>query len=67
MSRPFIQIGDDVREMTPDEHEKWKSAGADAAALAAAADAKAGALVSARAKLAALGLTADEIAALLDV
>jgi len=65
MTRPLIQIGDEVREMTADEHDDWKSAGADAAALAAAADAKAAALASARSKLAALGLTDAEVAALL--
>ena len=57
------------RDMTADEIAYTKQAQKDAqtvfAAMAAAADAKAAALESARTKLAALGLTAEEIAALL--
>lgn len=57
------------REATNDEIAEIEAfraqAKTEAQAIAAAADAKAAALVSARAKLAALGLTADEIAAFL--
>jgi hypothetical protein len=57
------------RDMTPDEkanYDAWvKVAQQEQAAAAAAKDAKAAALVSARTKLAALGLSDDEIAALL--
>ena len=65
MLRPNIQIGDEVREMTADEYAQWQADNEALAAAAAAADAKAAALASARTKLAALGLTVDEIAALL--
>ena len=57
-----VQIDDTVRDATPDEAAQIK---AHAAAFAAAADAKAAALASARTKLAALGLTDAEVAALL--
>jgi hypothetical protein len=60
-----IQIDDTVRDATPQEAAAIDAQRADADAQAAAADAKAAALASARAKLAALGLTADEIAAFL--
>ena len=65
MPRPNIQIGDEVREMTADEHEQWQADNEAHAAAAAAADDKAAAIASARAKLAALGLTDVEVAALL--
>ena len=68
MTKPNIQIGDEVREMTQDEFDRWQQ---DANRIMArlenradAAAAKAAALVSARAKLKALGLTDDEIVAL---
>ena len=56
------------RDMTPDEkdaYDAWvKTAQEEQAAAAAAADAKVAARASARAKLAGLGLTDDEISAL---
>lgn len=56
------------REMTPNEkaeYDAWASvAKQEQAAAAAAADVKAAALTSARTKLATLGLSDDEIAAL---
>ena len=60
-----VQIDDEVRNATPDEAAAIDAQRIEAAAQAAAFDAKAAALVSARAKLAALGLTVEEIAALL--
>ena len=58
-----------LRDMTPDEVAEMKATRAEMnAALkaeAAAADAKAAAVASARTKLAALGLTDAEVAALL--
>jgi hypothetical protein len=62
MSNPNIQIGDEVRPMTDAEYKAHK---ADIAAQTAALEAVATAKASALAKLAALGLTDDEIAALL--
>ena len=58
-----------LRDMTPEELAEMKSTRANMIAAleaeAAAADAKAAALASARVKLAALGLSDDEVAALL--
>ena len=51
--------------MTADEYAQWQQDVADTQAAAAIADEKAAALASARAKLAALGLTETEVAALL--
>jgi hypothetical protein len=65
MTRPIIQIGDKAREMTADEYAQWQADKAEHEATAAAADAKAAAFASARSKLAALGLTDAEIAALI--
>ena len=65
MARPMIQIGDEVREMTVAEHAQWQTDNEAHAAAAAALDARNAALQSAHTKLAALGLTVDEIAALL--
>ena len=62
--KPNIQIDDLVREMTTEEHTAHKAMQAEAAAQQAEADAKAAARESALAKLADLGLSADEIAAL---
>ena len=64
MTRPLIQIGDDVREMNDAEYAQWQVDAADAAAAEQAAADAAAARASAIAKLAGLGLTADEIAAL---
>jgi hypothetical protein len=65
MSRPTIQIGDEVREMTSQEFTEWKEHVLELEARAAAADAKAAAITSARAKLTALGLSEAEVSALL--
>ena len=65
MAKPTIQIGDEVREMTADEYAQWQTDNEAHAATAAALDARATALASARTKLAALGLTDTEVAALL--
>jgi DNA-binding NarL/FixJ family response regulator len=63
-AKPNIQIDDLVREMTTDEHTAYKAQQTANEAAQAEADAKAAARESALAKLAALGLTADEIASL---
>jgi len=63
-TRPNIQIDDVVREMTTEEHKAYKAMQVEAAAFKAEADAKAAARESAFAKLADLGLTPEEIAAL---
>jgi hypothetical protein len=64
MTKPNIQIDDLVREMTDEEHEAYLAEQAAIAVEQAAVEAKAEARESARAKLAALGLTEEEIAAL---
>jgi len=68
MTRPITQIGDEVRELNDTELAQYELDLAQAIALAAAeteaATAQAAAKLSAQTKLAALGLTADEIAAL---
>jgi hypothetical protein len=64
MSKPLIQIGDEVREMTDAEYAQWEIDNAAHAAQAAAVEAQAVARASALAKLSALGLTDDEISAL---
>jgi hypothetical protein len=61
---PNTQIGDEVRPMTNDEYEQWQIDNAQLATQQAEADARAAARESALAKLADLGLTAEEIAAL---
>lgn len=61
MKRPLIQIGDEVREMTEQEfadHQKFVTEQAQTIETVAATKA------SARAKLSALGLTDEEITAL---
>jgi hypothetical protein len=66
--KPNIQEGETVREMTDAEYAQWQidkaKAETQAEAQAADAAAKAAARASALAKLAGLGLTNDEIAAL---
>ena len=52
------------REMSVAEYAQWQADNETAAAQAAAVEAKAAARVSALAKLSALGLTDDEISAL---
>lgn len=59
-----VQIDDTIRDATTDEIDAIEARRAAAAAAAAAADAIAAAKVSARAKLKTLGLTDDEVAAL---
>jgi DNA-binding NarL/FixJ family response regulator len=62
--KPLIQIDDLVREMTPDEYEQYQQQQLEAQEQKAEAEAKIAARQSALAKLAALGLTEAEIAAL---
>jgi hypothetical protein len=64
MTRPKIQIGNEVREMNDAEYAQFEVDAADAAATEQAAADKKAARASAIAKLAGLGLTPDEIAAL---
>jgi DNA-binding NarL/FixJ family response regulator len=64
MTKPNIQIDDLVREMTDEEYETYLAQQATQEALQAEQDAKIVARQSALAKLAALGLTEDEIASL---
>jgi len=63
-SKPSIQIGSEVREMTDAEHAQHQKDVADEQTATATLAAQAAAKKSAEKKLAALGLTADEIAAL---
>lgn len=65
MSRPLTQIGDEVREMTDSEYEQWQTDALAAEAVAEELAAKAAARASALAKLSTLGLTEDEIAAVI--
>jgi hypothetical protein len=60
-----VQIDNTIRDATPDEAAAIDAQRAQAEARAVALDAKAAALQSARNKLAALGLSDDEIAAFL--
>jgi DNA-binding NarL/FixJ family response regulator len=64
MAKPLIQIDDEVREMTDEEFNAYKALQTANAEAQAEADAKVAARQSALAKLAALGLTADEIASI---
>jgi uncharacterized protein YdbL (DUF1318 family) len=59
-----IQHGDQVRDMTAEERANYEQVIADAEAAAATVDAIAAAKASAKAKLGALGLSDDEINAL---
>jgi hypothetical protein len=59
-----VQIDDTIREATSDEAARIEATHAEAEAQAAAIEAHAAARSSALAKLSALGLTDDEIAAL---
>lgn len=63
-TKPIIQIDDLVREMTADEFIAYNEQQKSNASEQLAADVKVAARESALAKLAALGLTADEIATL---
>jgi hypothetical protein len=64
MTKPNIQIDDIVREMTDEEHEAYFLEQLEAEANRLAAAAKIASRASALQKLAALGLTEEEIAAL---
>jgi DNA-binding NarL/FixJ family response regulator len=64
MTKPNIQIDDIVREMTDEEYETYLARQAEEAQADTEAQAKIDARQSALAKLAALGLTQDEIDAL---
>jgi len=64
MAKPLIQIDDEVREMTDEKFNAYKALQTANAEAQAEADAKITARLSALAKLAALGLTEAEIAAL---
>ena len=63
-AKPLIQIDDEVRPMTTEEHTAYKAQQTANAKAQAEAEAKVAARASALAKLAALGLSAEEIAAL---
>jgi hypothetical protein len=60
----FVNIDGELREMNAAEKTQFQKDQAEAAAIKAEEQAKETAKASARAKLAALGLTAEEIAAL---
>jgi hypothetical protein len=62
MTKPLTQIGDEVREMTDEEHAQYKLDQAEAKAQAAAIAAQAAAR---QAVLDKLGLSQDEVQALL--
>jgi hypothetical protein len=62
MTKPLIQIGNEIREMTDDEHAQHKL---DLAAWKAETDAQAEKAAARQAVLDKLGLTADEASALL--
>jgi DNA-binding NarL/FixJ family response regulator len=64
MTKPNIQIDDLVREMNEDEHEAYLAEQALSETQEIELKAKIAARESALAKLAALGLTEEEIAAL---
>ena len=62
MANPLTQIGDEVREMTSEEHAEWLTVGKEIAKVETERKAKEKARAAVLAKL---GLTADEAAALL--
>jgi hypothetical protein len=64
MSKPNIQIDDLVREMTDEEHETYLVGQEESKAVLDNAKKRTDSRNSALAKLAALGLTEEEIAAL---
>jgi len=61
MNKPNIQIDDLVREMTDEEYEDYLLLQSEQAKLEAETEARAEAKASALAKLAALGLTTEEL------
>jgi hypothetical protein len=64
MNKPNIQIDDLVREMTDEEYQEYLTSQVDQVDLEAEIEAQIKAKQSALAKLAALGLTEEEIGAL---
>ena len=64
MTKPLIQIDDEIREMNDAEFANYQIVQADNLAREAEADAKAEAKAAAQAKLAALGLTVEDLQAL---
>ena len=64
MTKPKIQIDDVVREMTDEEYEAYLAQQSQQEALQSELNAKVAARQSALSKLAALGLTEEEIASL---
>ncbi len=64
MTKPLIQIDDEVREMNDKEFEIYEKIQAADAARQAEAEAKATAKEAAQAKLSALGLTVEDLQAL---
>jgi DNA-binding NarL/FixJ family response regulator len=64
MANPIIQVDNEIREMTSEELEEYTLQQSQAQAQETAANSKKEARESALAKLAALGLTEEEIAAL---
>lgn len=65
MSKPLIQIGIEVREMTDAEYAQWQLDAIERVALEKKLQEAQKTRASALAKLAALGLTEAEVAALL--
>ena len=63
-AKPLIQIDDEIRPMTTEEHTAYKAQQAEAAKAQAETEARVAARESALAKLAKLGLSAEEVAAL---
>jgi hypothetical protein len=63
-AKPNIQIDNEIRPMTTEEHTAYKADQIATAAAQAEAEARVTARAGALAKLAALGLSAEEIAAL---
>ena len=63
-TKPNIQIDDEVREMTSEEHTAHKAQQKTDALAQAEANARNQARLSALAKLSALGLTEEEVASL---
>ena len=63
-TRPNIQIDDEIREMTTEEHTAHKAQQKANATAKAEADAKIATRQIALSKLAALGLTEEEVASL---
>ena len=64
MTKPLAQIDDEVREMTDDEFEIYQKTKAENLARKTEEEEKAEAKAAAQAKLAALGLTVEDLQAL---